>query len=45
MNALDKRYLSMQFRLRVHEKNATEFQSFFEDIMEAAFKNFHKIRP
>lgn len=45
MNELDKKYLSMQFRLRVHEKNATEFQSFFEDIMEAAFKDFRKIRP
>jgi len=45
MKIYDKNYLNLQFRLRVFEKNATEFQSFFESIMEAAFTNFHKIRP
>jgi tetratricopeptide (TPR) repeat protein len=29
----------------VYEKNATEFQSFFENIMESAFPDFRKIRP
>lgn len=45
MTIQDKFYLGMQFRLRVFEKTATEFQSFFESIMEAAFLSFRKIRP
>ncbi len=45
MEIQDKFYLGMQFRLRVFEKNATEFQNFFESIMEAAFPSFRKIRP
>lgn len=45
MDVIDKNYLRTQFRLRIHEKNATEFQSFFEEIMQAAFPDFHKIRP
>jgi hypothetical protein len=45
LNQRDKNYLSIQFRLKVYEKNATEFQSFFENIMESAFPDFRKIRP
>src|SRR4030065_1191851 len=45
MGKLDKNYLRVQFCLKVHEKNATEFQSFFEDIMQNAFQDFKKIRP
>lgn len=45
MNSLDKNYLSAQFRLKVHEKNATEFQTFFENIMQEAFPGFQKVRP
>jgi len=45
MEIRDKSYLGMQFRLRILEKSATEFQSLFESIMEAAFPNFRKIRP
>ena len=45
MEIQDKFYLGMQFRLRVFQENATEFQSLFESIMEAAFPNFRKIRP
>jgi len=41
----DKFYIGLQFQLRVHEKNATEFQSFFESIMAKAFPSFRKIRP
>lgn len=36
---------SPQFRLRVQEKGAAEFQSFFEDIMQQAFPGFQKVRP
>lgn len=43
MKALDKNYLSLQFRNRIHSKNGTEFQSFFENIMEKAFSNFKKV--
>ena len=45
MEIKDRNYLRLQFRLRIHEKNGTEFQSFFESIMEAAFPDFSKIRP
>lgn len=45
MANIDKNYLEIQFRLKVHEKNATLFQSFFEDIMQQAIPDFQKIRP
>ncbi len=43
MKARDKNYLSLQFRNKIHSKNGTEFQSFFENIMEKAFSNFKKV--
>lgn len=45
MDIIDRNYLRLNFWLRIHEKNATEFQSFFEDIMLQAFPDFQKIRP
>lgn len=45
MTPIDKYYLLLQFKDKVHQKNATEFQSFFEEIMGKAFKDFQKIRP
>jgi hypothetical protein len=45
MTPLDKNYLLLQFKDRVYRKNATEYQTFFEGIMEKAFKDFQKIRP
>lgn len=45
MESIDKNYLQLQFWDKVHQKNATEFQSFFEDIMRKAFSDFQKIRP
>lgn len=45
MKKLDKKYLTVQFRLRIHTKNGKEFQSFFESIMEKAYKDFQKIKP
>src|SRR4030043_1827671 len=42
---VDKNYLTVQFRLKVHEKSSTEFQTFFEEIMQEAFPDFQKIRP
>lgn len=45
MDKIDTNYLRLQFWRRIHEKNATEFQSFFENIMENAFPDFQKIRP
>jgi len=45
MEALDKNYLRLQFRDKIHSKNGTEFQSFFESIMEKAFSDFQKIKP
>ena len=45
MNNVDKKYLKLQFDLKVHEKSATEFQSFFENIMQEAFSDFQKIFP
>lgn len=45
MKPSDKSYLLLQFRLEMHQKNATGFQSFFEEIMENGCKGFRKIRP
>jgi len=45
MKPIDKHYLKLQFWNRVYQKNGTEFQSFFEDIMQEAFPDFQKIRP
>jgi len=45
MKPLDKNYLMLQFRIKVYSKNGTEFQSFFESIMEKAFPDFQKIKP
>ncbi len=42
MKPLDKHYLSLQFRIQIHSKTGTEFQSFFEDIMEKAFPRLSK---
>ena len=43
--SLDKHYLSLQFQNKIFSKDGTEFQSFFESIMEKAFLDFQKIRP
>ena len=45
MTALDKNYLTLQFRNKIYSKNGAEFQSFFENIMEKAFSDFRKIKP
>jgi len=45
MEPIDKNYLRLQFWNKVYQKNATEFQSFFEDVMEKAYLDFQKIRP
>ena len=45
MPTIDKNYLQLQFWIRVHEKTGTEFQSFFEGLMEKAFSDFQRVRP
>jgi hypothetical protein len=45
MKPLDNNYLSLQFKNKILLKSGTEFQTFFEDIMEKAFFDFQKIRP
>ena len=45
MNLLDKHYLSLQFKIKIYSKNGTEFQSFFESIMEKVYSDFQKIKP
>lgn len=45
MTTLDKKFLHIQFWNKVYEKNASEFQRFFEDVMQSAFPDFQKIRP
>lgn len=45
MKDIDRKYLLLQFWDKVHQKNAAEFQSFFEEIMQKAFPGFRKIRP
>ena len=45
MNTFDNKYLLLQFRVKIFSKKGTEFQSFFENIMEYTFPDFQKIRP
>ncbi|HEY0908427.1 MAG TPA: hypothetical protein VGE35_03715 [Candidatus Paceibacterota bacterium] len=42
---MDRRYLSLQFWKKVHEKNGSEFQSLFSDVMEKAVPEFQRVRP
>lgn len=43
MKPKDKNYLRLQFRDKIYSKNGTEFQSFFEDVMQSAYPNFRKV--
>lgn len=45
MKPKDKHYLALQFRIKIHIKEGTEFQSFFEEVMKKALPGFRKIRP
>ncbi|RPJ79170.1 MAG: hypothetical protein EHM20_02125, partial [Alphaproteobacteria bacterium] len=45
MKPRDKNYLRLQFQNRIYKTNGTEFQTFFENIMEKAFPDFQKIKP
>ena len=45
MEAIDRKYLWLQFWNEIYQKNATSFQSFFTDIMQEAYPDFQKIRP
>lgn len=45
MKPLDNNYLSLQFKNKILTKDGTEFQTFFEDIMQKAFPDFEKIQP
>jgi hypothetical protein len=44
MAAIDRYFLQLQFRDKVVQKTATEFQSAFADIMEKAFPDFKRTR-
>lgn len=45
MEPKEHHYLRLQFKLKIYKSNGTEFQSFFEEIMEASYSDFQKIRP
>jgi tetratricopeptide (TPR) repeat protein len=45
MKIIDKRYIMLQFKLKIHELYGTEFQIFFENIMQKANVGFRKIPP
>ena len=45
MNLLDQNNLLLQFKVNIYSKNGTEFQSFFENIMEKVYADFQKIKP
>lgn len=45
LSQIDKKYLVIQFNLKIHEMNATEFQNFFANIMTKAYRDFVRIRP
>jgi len=44
MRLLDKKHLSLQFQIKIYEKNGYEFQGFFERIMEKVYPDFQKIK-
>ena len=41
----DKHFLLLQFKIKIHEIYGSEFQSFFENIMEKANPDFEKVDP
>ncbi len=43
MTPLDRNYLSLQFRDKVHKKNATEYQTFFEEVIGKHNTGFRKV--
>lgn len=44
MKLIDKRYITLQIKNRLYKLNGSEFQSFFEDVMEMTFPDFQKIK-
>ncbi|MDD3924647.1 MAG: tetratricopeptide repeat protein [Erysipelotrichaceae bacterium] len=42
---MDKKYLSIQFDLKVNQMDANAYQEFFANIMTKAISNFQRIRP
>ena len=44
-NQIDKKYLSLQFWKKVHEKNGSDFQGLFSDVMQKVYSDFQKVRP
>lgn len=45
MKIIDKRYITLQIKNILYKLNGSEFQSFFEDVMEKVSSNFQKIKP
>lgn len=45
MKLLDKSFLTLQFRNQIYEKNGSEFQRFFEKIIEKVYPDFKRIKP
>lgn len=45
IESFDKKYLALQFRLKIHRIYGMEFQNFFTEIMGIAFPDFISIRP
>ncbi len=45
MSVQDKKYLTLQFQNLLYTKSGTEFQSFFEAVMEKRYPDFEKVRP
>nr|MBC8191932.1 hypothetical protein [FCB group bacterium] len=45
MKLNDKKYLILQFKVKVFSNNGTEYQSFYESIMEKYYSDFQKIKP
>ncbi|MCC7304312.1 hypothetical protein IT418_02780 [bacterium] len=44
MQKFDKRYIELQFKLKVLESKSTVFQGFFEKVMQTAFNDFIKVQ-
>jgi len=43
--AIDREYLTLQFKNKIFTTIGTEYQTFFENIMEKAYVDFRKIKP
>lgn len=45
MNASQKAYLRMRFKLLIYQRNGNSFERFFSDIMTQTYSGFRVVKP